>query len=114
LDYKGLRALLMVHGVITLAAGIVLSIAPGLIPSAVGIHLERSAYLVAYLLAGAEFGVSIMSFGGSRLTKIDEWGMLTRSIYDNILSYMRKQNNAQVRKLAKHQVNIGSAAMQGI
>ncbi len=67
MDHKGLRTLLTVHGFITLAAGIVLAVAPGLIPSTVGIHLEPSAYLVAYLLAGAEFGLATLSFGGSRL-----------------------------------------------
>jgi hypothetical protein len=60
----------MVHGFITLAAGIVLAVAPGAIPGTVGIHLEPSAYLVAYLLAGAEFGFAILSFGGSRLTDL--------------------------------------------
>ena len=67
MGYRGLRTLLTVHGLITLAAGIVLAVAPGLIPSTVGIHLEPSAYLVAYLLAGAEFGLATLSFGGSRL-----------------------------------------------
>jgi hypothetical protein len=43
-------------------------LAPGLIPSAVGIHLEPSTDLVAYLLASAEFGFAVLSFGGSRLT----------------------------------------------
>ena len=33
MDHKGLRALLVIHGVITMAAGIVLTVAPGLIPS---------------------------------------------------------------------------------
>jgi hypothetical protein len=55
---RGLRTLLMVHGFVTLAAGIFLTVAPGLIPRTVGIHLETSAYLVAYLLAGAEFGLA--------------------------------------------------------
>lgn len=64
---RGLRTLLIVHGCITLAAGVVLSVAPGLIPGTVGVHLEPSAYLVAYLLAGAEFGLAALSFGGSRL-----------------------------------------------
>lgn len=68
MKHGGLRALLMVHGVITLAAGTVLAVAPGLIPRTVGIHLEPSAYLVAYLLAGAEVGLATLSFGGSRLT----------------------------------------------
>jgi hypothetical protein len=70
MDHRGLRKLLMVHGFITLAAGIVLAVAPGAIPGTVGIHLEPSAYLVAYLLAGAEFGFAILSFGGSRLTDL--------------------------------------------
>ena len=52
----------------TAAAGIVLTVAPSLIPSVVGIHLEPSAYVLAYLLAGAEFGLAVLSFGGSRLT----------------------------------------------
>jgi hypothetical protein len=68
MDHRELRTLLRVHGFITLAAGTVLAVAPGLIPSAVGIHLEPSAYLVAYLLAGAEFGLATLSFGGNRLT----------------------------------------------
>jgi hypothetical protein len=66
--HRGLRALLMVHGFITLAAGIVLAVAPGLIPSTVRIHLEPNAHLIVYLLAGAEFGFATLSFGGSRLT----------------------------------------------
>ena len=63
-----LRILLIAHGFITLAAGFVLVAAPGFIPNAVGIHLEPREYLVAYLLAGAEFGFATLSFGGSRLT----------------------------------------------
>lgn len=59
--------LFVIHGFITLAAGIVLAVAPGLIPSAIGIRLERSADLVAYLLAGAEIGFAVLSFGASRL-----------------------------------------------
>jgi hypothetical protein len=65
--FRGLRALLVVHGFITLAAGIVLTVAPSFIPHIVGIHLEPSAYLLAYLLAGSEFGFAVLSFGGSRL-----------------------------------------------
>ena len=66
--HRGLRTLLIVHGFITLAAGVVLVVAPGLIPGTVGVPLGPSAYLVAYLLAGAEFGLATLSFGGSRLT----------------------------------------------
>ena len=38
MPHKGLRTLLVVHGFITLAAGIVLTVAPGLIPGVVGIR----------------------------------------------------------------------------
>ena len=65
---KGLRLLLLAHGAITLSAAFVLAAAPDLIPSLVGIHLEASSALVAYLLAGAEFGFAVLSFGASRLT----------------------------------------------
>lgn len=65
---SGLRALLFVHGLVTAAAGAVLVVAPGLIPGAVGIHLDASANVLAYLLAAAEFGFAVLSFGGARLT----------------------------------------------
>jgi hypothetical protein len=50
MDHKGLRALLVVHGFITAAAGLVLTIAPRLIPSVVGIYLEPNAYVLAAAL----------------------------------------------------------------
>jgi hypothetical protein len=56
-----MRALPIVQGFITAAAGLVLVIAPSLIPSMVGIYLPPSAYLLAYLLAGAKFGFSVLS-----------------------------------------------------
>jgi hypothetical protein len=67
MSLRGLRTLLVIHGFITLAAAIVLTLAPGLIPGTVGIHLEPSADLLAYLLAGAEFALAVLSFG-SRLS----------------------------------------------
>jgi hypothetical protein len=68
MDHRGLRILLLIHGFITLAASIVLVAAPGLIPSVVGIDLEPGAGVLAYLLAGAEFGLAVLSFGASRVT----------------------------------------------
>jgi hypothetical protein len=70
MDHQGLRALLVVHGCITLAAAIVLAVAPGLIPGLVGIDLEPNAYVLVYLLAGAEFGLAVLSLGGSRLSDV--------------------------------------------
>jgi hypothetical protein len=43
-------------------------VAPSLIPGMVGIHLDPSANVLAYLLAGAEFGLAVLSFGASRVT----------------------------------------------
>ena len=43
MEYRGLRLLLLVHGLITLAAAVVLAVDPDLIPSIVGIRLERNA-----------------------------------------------------------------------
>ena len=68
MDHRRLKILLFLHGLITAAAGVVLVVEPGLIPSVVGIHLEPGANLVAYLLAGAEFGFAVLSFGGARLS----------------------------------------------
>ncbi len=67
MHFRKLRYLLLVHGLITLAAAVVLMVDPGLIPSAVGIRLQPGSNLVAYLLAGAEFGFAVLTIGGSRL-----------------------------------------------
>jgi hypothetical protein len=65
--FGGLRKLLFLHGLATLAAAIGLTVSPGTIPAVAGIHLDPGSYLIAYLLAGAEFGLSFLSFGGCRL-----------------------------------------------
>jgi hypothetical protein len=65
--YAALRALLLVHGLVTLAAAVVLFVAPGFIPGLIGIGLPASADLLAYLLAAAELAIAVLSLGGSRL-----------------------------------------------
>lgn len=60
--------LLVIHGIVTLAAGIVLVVAPGMIPGAVGVEVDPSAYLVSYLLGAAEMAIAVLSFGAARLT----------------------------------------------
>ena len=62
-----LPKLCVAHAAITAAAGFVLIAAPGAIPSVVGIRVDSSAYLVCYLLAGAEFGMAALSYNGRRL-----------------------------------------------
>jgi len=55
-----LRVLLIIHAVVTFAAGIVLIVAPGMIPRMVGITLSPEAFLICYLLAGAEFAQPLL------------------------------------------------------
>jgi hypothetical protein len=66
--FSGLRKLFFVHGLATLGAAIGLTFWPAAIPAVAGIHLDSDSYLIAYLLAGAEFGLSFLSFGAARLT----------------------------------------------
>ncbi|MDP4512025.1 hypothetical protein [Nonomuraea turcica] len=66
-----LRILLTLHGLVTLAAGVVLIAAPGLVPSAVGIRIPADAYLVCYLLGAAELAVAFLSFAGRTLRQPD-------------------------------------------
>jgi hypothetical protein len=63
-----LRLLLAFHAVVTFAAGVVLVAAPEAIPSAVGLHIGKEAYMVSYLLAAMEFGVAALSWGARSIT----------------------------------------------
>jgi len=63
-----LRVVLLAHGVITLAGAVVLAVFPTVIPTAVGITLEPSDYLLVYLVAAAELAAAVLSFGAARLT----------------------------------------------
>ena len=63
-----LRAVFVVHGFITLAGAVVLTVFPTAIPSAVGITLGRPQYLLVYLVGAAELAVAVLSFGATRLT----------------------------------------------
>lgn len=62
-----LSKLLLIHAALTFAAGAVLIAAPAAIPSAVGIHVDPSAYLVCYLLGSSELGLAVLSFLSRRL-----------------------------------------------
>ena len=63
-----LRAVFVVHGLITLAGAIVLTVFPTAIPSAVGITIARPEYLLVYLVGAAELAVAVLSFGATRIT----------------------------------------------
>ncbi|MFI6299323.1 hypothetical protein ACIBEJ_47565 [Nonomuraea sp. NPDC050790] len=76
-----LRILLVLHGLVTAAAGVVLIVAPGLIPAAVGVRVPADAYLVCYLLAAAELAVGYLSFAARDLrqreaTRLVVWTLI--------------------------------------
>ena len=75
-----LRALLLIHAAITLAAAIVLVAAPPLIPSTVGIALSSDAYLLCYLLGAAELAVAYLSFAGSRIAEPNALRLIVSTI----------------------------------
>jgi multisubunit Na+/H+ antiporter MnhC subunit len=50
--------LLLIHAIVTFAAGVVLLVAPDLIPRTVGIRITSSVYLVCYLLGTSELGLA--------------------------------------------------------
>ncbi len=70
---RTLRAVFAIHGVITLAGAVVLTVFPTAIPSAVGIDITRTEYLLVYLVAAAELAVAVLSFGAIRIT---DWAAL--------------------------------------
>ena len=60
-----LSRLLVIHAILTFAAGFALIVAPGMIPAAVGIRVDPSAYLICYLLGAAELSIGVLSIYGS-------------------------------------------------
>ncbi len=63
-----IRALFITHGVVTLAAAVVLTIAPAAIPATIGVDLNASQYVLSYFLAAAELAVAVLSLAASCLT----------------------------------------------
>jgi hypothetical protein len=62
-----LPRLLVIHAVVTLAAGIALIVSPNLVPGAIGIHLDPGQYLISYLLGASELGIAFLSFFAKNL-----------------------------------------------
>src|SRR5262245_28479202 len=65
---RTLRLIFTVHAIATLAAAIVLVVAPAAIPTTVGIVIAPPAFLLCYLLAAAELSIGIFSWGARNLT----------------------------------------------
>lgn len=75
----GLSRLLLAHGLLTLAAAVVLVVAPALIPRAVGVRLDAGGRLLAYLLGAAELGIAVLSLGARRLTDVAALRVVVRT-----------------------------------
>lgn len=56
-----LKVLLLVHGLITFAASIVLVFAPAAIPKTVNIEISPGEYLLCYFLGAAELSIAFLS-----------------------------------------------------
>ncbi|WP_119080894.1 hypothetical protein [Chitinophaga alhagiae] len=65
---KHLHRLLAFHAIVTLAAGLVLIMAPAAIPGTVDIQLQPGQFLLCYFLAAAEFALAYLSFYSRKLT----------------------------------------------
>jgi hypothetical protein len=65
-----LRVLFIAHGVVTLAAAVVLAVLPAAIPATVGIAIDPEAFLLSYFLAAAELAIALLSFGAAWLTDV--------------------------------------------
>lgn len=62
-----LRRLLLLHAIVTFVAGVVLIVAPAIIPATVGILLGPPAYLMSYLLGACEISLAALSFYGTKI-----------------------------------------------
>ena len=66
-DRKKLNILLIAHAIVTLAAGILLIIAPTIIPNAVDVHISSDQYILCYFLGAAELSIAYLSFSAKKI-----------------------------------------------
>ncbi len=64
------RIIFIVHGVVTIAAAILLAVLPGVIPATVGILMEPVDDLLSYFLAAAELCIGLLSIGAARFDDV--------------------------------------------
>lgn len=76
---KNLNILLTVHAIITLAAGIVLIIAPAAIPHTVHIQIHPDQYLLSYFLGAAEISIAYLSFCSTKINDKYALRLIARS-----------------------------------
>lgn len=73
--------LLLIHAIVTFAAGVVLLVAPDLIPRTVGIRVDSGVYLVCYLLGTSEMGLATLSYSAQSYEVGGERGPVTRPFF---------------------------------
>lgn len=73
------RLLFVAHGVVTLAAAVMLAGWPAAIPGAVGIRMEPVDYLLAYFLAAAEVAIGALSIGTARIRDLRAVSLIAAS-----------------------------------
>ena len=66
-SWRTVRVVLAAHGIVTLAAAVVLAVFPAAIPATVGIVVEADSYLLSYFLAAAELAIGLLSLGAVTL-----------------------------------------------
>lgn len=64
------RIVFIVHGVVTIAAAVLLAVLPGVIPATVGIAMDPVDNLMSYFLAAAELSIGLLSIGAARLDDV--------------------------------------------
>lgn len=62
-----IHRILLMHSIMTCAAGLMLIIFPSVIPSTVDVHVQKNQYLLCYLLAAAEFAIAYLSFSSRKI-----------------------------------------------
>jgi hypothetical protein len=75
-----LRILLVLHAIVTFAAGVVLVVAPDAIPSVVDVHMAPGSFVICYFLAGAEFALAFLSFYAARRHDAESMHIAVRTI----------------------------------
>jgi hypothetical protein len=75
-----LHKLLIIHAFIMLAAGVVLVLAPNIIPLTVGIHVDPHSYLLCYFLGTSEFAFAFLSYYARTLRDIEALRLIVWTI----------------------------------
>lgn len=75
-----LRTVILINAVATLAAGVVLFVFPGAIPSVVGIALAPDQAFVAWLLGAAEIGIAALCIGAVHSPSHDVLRLTTNTL----------------------------------